>query len=169
MQEPGRYLGKYRGTVVNNADPERKGRLQVQVPDVLGDAPSTWAMPCLPVAGPQMGHVVIPVPGSGVWVEFEQGHPDYPIWVGCWFGSAGEVPSLALTGTPAAPNLLMQTVGQRSLLMSDTPGGMGISLIAPTGGRIEINDTGIRITNGAAEITLVGNRVSINGGALEVT
>ena len=46
-----RYLGKFRGRVVDNDDPLRIGRVTVEVPDVLGDEPSTWALPCLPFTG----------------------------------------------------------------------------------------------------------------------
>ena len=64
---PGRkYYGKYRGVVLNNVDPLLEGRLLVQVPDVAGLAPTTWAMPCVPIAGIQNGMVAIPIIGSGV-------------------------------------------------------------------------------------------------------
>lgn len=88
-----RFYGKFRGTVVNNVDPMQMGRLQVIVPDVGGLIPGTWAMPCFPIAGKQMGAYFIPQIGSGVWVEFEQGDSDYPIWTGCYYGSAAEVPA----------------------------------------------------------------------------
>ena len=91
-----KYYGKYRGMVLNNIDPMQIGRLQVQVPDVTGLAPATWAMPCTPLAGIQNGMFALPLIGSGVWVEFEQGDPEHPIWVGCFWGSAAEVPALAL-------------------------------------------------------------------------
>lgn len=119
------YFGKYRGTVLNNVDPEQRGRLQLQVPDVLGEMPSSWAMPCLPVAGPQNGLYVVPPIGAGVWVEFEHGDPDFPIWVGCWWGSAVELPPLALASPPALQNFVMQTVGQNTLMLSDVPGPTG--------------------------------------------
>ena len=89
-----KYYGKYRGLVINNVDPLQKARLLVQVPDVLGLAISSWAMPCMPIAGPQMGVYVVPIIGAGVWVEFEGGDPDYPIWTGGFWGSAAEVPAL---------------------------------------------------------------------------
>ena len=93
MSENGsrQYFGKYRGMVVSNVDPMQIGRLLVQVPDVLGPIPSSWAMPCLPFTGKQMGMWCLPQIGAGVWVEFEQGNPDYPIWSGCWYGIAAEV------------------------------------------------------------------------------
>ena len=64
--------------VLNNIDPMQMSRLQVQVPDVAGLLPATWAMPCVPVAGIQNGMVALPMIGSGVWVEFEQGDPRLP-------------------------------------------------------------------------------------------
>jgi len=170
MPDPTRYLGKYRGTVVNNTDPMRMGRLQAQVPDVLGDTPSSWAMPCLPVAGPQMGQYVVPPVGAGVWIEFEQGDQNYPVWTGCWFGSASEVPPLALGGRPDSPNILLQTTGQHTVLLSDVPGGPGITLRTASGAMLVINDSGILISNGqGASISLNGGTVTVNQGALVVT
>ncbi|MFF5077470.1 phage baseplate assembly protein V [Actinoplanes sp. NPDC000266] len=170
MAQPERYLGKFRGTVVNNVDPMRMGRVQVQVPDVLGVTASSWAMPCLPVAAPQMGVSVVPPVGAGVWVEFEQGDVSFPIWVGCWYGSAAEVPAAAQTGPPDRPNILVQTRGQQAVVLSDLPGNAGITLKAASGAAIVINESGISITNGqGASITLVGSTVTVNQGALTVT
>ncbi len=170
MPEATKYLGKYRGTVVSNVDPMQQGRITAMVPDVLGDTPCTWAMPCLPVAGQQMGVYVVPPVGAGVWIEFEQGDPSFPIWVGCWYGSTAEVPPQALAGPPGRPNILLQTQGQYSVLMSDLPGGPGITLRSPGGAMITINDTGILLSNGkGATIALTGNVVNINAGGLTVT
>ena len=93
---PNRHYGKYRGLVIENLDPEQLGRVLLQVPDVLGEIPSSWAMPCVPTAGIQAGCFMVPPIGSQVWVEFEQGDPDYPVWTGCFFGSVAEVPATAL-------------------------------------------------------------------------
>jgi len=166
-----RYYGKYRGVVLNNVDPMQQGRLQVQVPDVAGLAPASWAMPCVPIAGLQNGMVALPVIGSGVWVEFEQGNPDYPIWVGCFWGSAAEVPALARATPPATPAITFQTPLQNGLTISDLPGPTGgIMLKSATGATLIVNDTGIYIQNGrGAAITLVGPSVTINNGALMVT
>ena len=81
-----RFYGKYRGLVIANIDPEQIGRVMVQVPDVLGEIPSSWAMPCVPAAGIQAGCFIVPPIGSQVWIEFEQGDPDYPIWTGGFWG-----------------------------------------------------------------------------------
>ena len=121
MKEMNKYYGKYRGTVFNNIDPEQCGRIQAFIPDVLGIAPSSWAMPCFPIAGKQMGAYMIPQIGSGVWIEFEQGDPDFPIWAGCFYGIVAEVPPLALAGNPASPNIVLQTSLQNTLVISDLP------------------------------------------------
>ena len=170
MNDTQRYYGKYRGMVLNNVDPMQIGRLLVQVPDVTGLTPSSWAMPCFPFSGKQMGAYMIPQIGTGVWVEFEQGDPDHPIWSGCWFGSAAEVPALALAGNPASPNVVLQTSLQNSIIISDLPGPTGgIMLKSTTGATIIVNDTGIYIQNGkGASLVMVGPTVTINNGALTV-
>jgi uncharacterized protein involved in type VI secretion and phage assembly len=164
------HYGKYRGVVLNNVDPMQQGRLQVQVPDVTGLSPASWAMPCVPIAGIQTGMVALPIPGSGVWVEFEQGDPDHPIWTGCFWGSAAELPALALATPPAVPAITLQTPLQNGLTVSDLPGPSGgIMLKSATGAMLIVNDTGIYIQNGkGAMITLVGPSVTINNGALVV-
>jgi uncharacterized protein involved in type VI secretion and phage assembly len=171
MNRPGRkYRGKYRGVVLNNVDPKLEGRLQVQVPDVAGLAPTTWATPCVPLAGLQNGMVALPVIGSGVWVEFEQGSPKYPIWVGCFWGSAAEVPALSRLTPPLVPAITLQTPLQNGITISDLPGPTGgIMLKSMTGATLIVNDTGIYIQNGkGAFITLVGPVVTVNNGALTV-
>jgi uncharacterized protein involved in type VI secretion and phage assembly len=165
-----KYFGKYRGMVLNNVDPMQMGRLMVQVPDISGLIPSTWAMPCFPVTGKQMGTWWLPQIGAGVWVEFEQGDPDYPIWSGCWFGSAAEVPALALAAPPAIPNFVIQTQGQNTIMLSDLPGPTGGILLKTTAGAfISISTVGITISNGqGAMITMTGPAVNINAGALTI-
>ena len=168
-----KFYGKYRGTVVNNIDPLQIGRVQVSVPDV-SLIPGSWAMPCLPIAGKQEGIFMVPQIGAGVWVEFEQGNPDYPIWVGGFWGSLAEVPVLALAppAIPPGQNIVVQTTAQNAVVLSDsppTPVSGGIVLKSTTGAMIVVNDSGIYIQNGkGASITLIGPTVTVNMGALVV-
>jgi hypothetical protein len=169
-----RYYGKYRGLVAENIDPEQIGRVLVQVPDLKGEIPSSWAMPCVPAAGIQAGCFIVPPIGSQVWVEFEQGNPDYPIWTGGFWGLVADVPVFA-TAPPAIPpgqNIVLQTTGQNMMMVSDAPPSPatgGIVLKSVSGAMIVVNETGIYISNGrGAIITLVGTMVNINMGALTV-
>jgi hypothetical protein len=86
-----RFYGKYRGLVVINVDPLSQGRIKAMVPEVLGEVPSTWALPCSPYAGMGSGFFAIPPVGAAVWIEFEAGDTSRPIWTGGWW-TAAEVP-----------------------------------------------------------------------------
>jgi hypothetical protein len=166
----GRFYGKYRGMVVNNVDPMQQGRIQASVPAV-SQVLSTWALPCVPITGRQQGVFIVPQVGANVWIEYEAGDPQFPIWSGGFWGSAADVPVLALAGVPGNPNILLQTMLQNTLVLSDLPGPTGgIMLKSPTGASIIVNDTGIYITNGkGASIVMVGPTVTVNQGALVVT
>jgi hypothetical protein len=181
-----RYYGKYRGTVVTNVDPQQRGRIMAMVPDVQGLIPLSWALPCVPIAGKQEGTFMVPQVGASVWIEFEQGDPDYPIWVGGFWGSVAEVPQAALTPpmTPLGQNIVFQTSMQHLLSISDgtpvpmmapipaptTPGTGGIVLRSPSGAMVVVSDAGIFINNGkGASIELVGASVAVNKLALVVT
>ena len=75
------FFGMYRGVVVSAEDPLARGRVQVSVPAVLGDA-TAWAEACVPAVRRGRQLLAIPEPSSPVWVTFEAGNPAYPIWVG---------------------------------------------------------------------------------------
>jgi uncharacterized protein involved in type VI secretion and phage assembly len=174
MNENGNdFYGKYRGVVSNNQDPLRMGRIRARVPDVYGDLESGWAMPAVPFSGNGLGFFAVPAEGAGVWIEFECGDPDYPIWSGCWWGSAGELPPVLFAPPPPSgtdPKVLIKTKGGHSILLDDSPGGGGITLETSGGQKIVITSQGIEINNGqGASIKLSANKVSINGTALEVT
>lgn len=161
------YYGKYRGTVINNIDPEQRGRIMAMVPDVLGLTPSSWAMPCFPSAGKMEGMFVIPQIGAGVWIEFEQGDPDYPIWVGCWWGSRAEVPLTAQTIPPGMSLVIFETALKNGFVLSDTPipSIPPLPIGLPSGGIILRSGTSyIRIDS--TGISIYGPKVSINGNSV---
>ena len=166
-----RYQGLYRGTVRSNLDPDNLGRLILEVSDVLGKEPSSWAMPCVPFGGMRSGAYVVPAVGSGVWVAFEQGDPDRPVWVGGWWGSQGEIPGPVLQTPQPFQCYVVQTTGQNALVISDAPGPTGgITLKTAAGAMIAINETGITISNGqGATIVMNGPTVTINQDALAIT
>ena len=166
-----RYYGKYRGLVIDNIDPLQIGRVMAQVPDLLGETPSSWAMPCVPAAGIQAGCFIVPPIGSQVWIEFEQGDPDYPIWTGGFWGSAAEVPTLAVAGNPVSPSVILASGLLSSISISDVPGPTGgIMIKAISGAMILVNEIGITISNGqGASIVMTGPTVNVNNGALVVT
>lgn len=165
----GPFYGKFRGFVLSNVDPMQRGRLYVQVPDVTQIGPATWAEACFPGGGLQYGMIAIPMIGSGVWVEFEQGDIDYPIWTGSFLGNAGEFPALARMTPPAVPGASMTTPLQNGVVANDVPGPSGGIFLKGGLATISINDAGIIIQNGkGASIVLMNNQVIVNAGALLV-
>lgn len=179
MNDQERFYGKYKGTVINNVDPERRCRIQALVPDVLGLIPSSWAEPCLPWAGLQMGTYQVPPLNAGVWIEFQQGDPDYPIWVGCFWGGTSEVPGIGSGQTTSgAPVVVIQTLTQGALVLSDVPippmKGPGVMIVnGPSS--ITVDASGITITaptitlTATTAVNITGTTTNINGGALVVT
>lgn len=79
------YYGKYRAQVVDVNDPEKRGRIQVKCPRVLGDSKSAWCEPCVPIATDNYGDFCLPPVGEMIWVEFERGNPSKPIYTGGWY------------------------------------------------------------------------------------
>lgn len=66
-------LGTYRSVVVNNRDPQGGARVTLQIPQVLGDAVSNWAVPAVPTS-------IIPAPGDLLWVSFDGGDVNQPVY-----------------------------------------------------------------------------------------
>lgn len=187
MTTPGasnKFYGKYRATVFSNVDLEKRGRLQLIIPDVLGLVPSSWAEACTPLAGPTgppMGVYMVPPIGAGVWAEFEKGNPQDPIWSGCRWGAQSDIPLAALAGNPADPSIVLQSLLQQAVIVSDMPPSVpppvmppvpptgGVILKSTTGAAIVVNDAGVFISNGkGATISMIGPTITINNGALVI-
>ncbi len=161
------FWGKYRGVVTDIQDPMMTFRIKASVPDVYGDDDSGWAMPCAPFGGDSTGFFALPKVGGGVWIEFEHGDPDYPIWTGVWWGAASEVPTKLLA--PPYQKVMLMTSGGNSITLDDTPGIGGITLETSQGAKVSITGTGIEIDNGmGGAIKMTGPQISLNNGALDV-
>jgi hypothetical protein len=155
------YFGKHRGTV-HNIDPLMMGRVEVVVP-AFGPESTGWAMPCTPYAGNGVGFLAIPPNGAGVWVEFEGGDANYPIWSGCFWGMGEAAPQ------PAAPSVKILKTDSIMLKLDDTPGAGGFTLevnppAATTPLKIVCNAAGIEISNGVTRINLTPSNVSLING-----
>jgi uncharacterized protein involved in type VI secretion and phage assembly len=160
------YYGKYRGTVTNNYDTDGRGKIEVQVPSVNGLNP-VWARPSVPFAGPGVGFFAVPPNKANVWVEYEGGNPESPIWSGCFWGDTETGPVPASATQPQIFAIKTQTC---TLTLSDVQGSGGINIEFTGGMHIKISSDGIEITDGQnGTIQLQGPKVTVNNGALEVT
>lgn len=167
MEEMPRFFGKYRGKVVQNVDPQARGRVQVSVPAVLGDVALAWAEACVPYAGPGVGFFAVPPVGASVWVEFEQGNAQYPILAGATWAGLDKAP------LPALPQVKVWKTDSVTLTLSDLPGTGGLTLeigapAAPVPMKISCTTSGIELSIGTSSVKLTPVSVSVNNGALEV-
>lgn len=182
------FWGKYRARVDDNADPYKVGRLKLKIPDVMGSETSGWALPCFPFAASSttpsggMGLFLVPPKDAWVWVEFEQGNPERPIWTGCFFSDdptalAPVLASLApLVGVD--PNKQVLKAGSWVITIDGDTLSIEHLAVAVPRTRVKLDGTSVKITNEAvpgavapvcATIELSGNKTSVNGSALEVT
>lgn len=136
-----RYYGKYRGYVVDNQDDEQRGRLRLTVPEVLGDTVTGWALPCLPFGGlAEQGLFMIPEPDSAVWVEFEAGDLQRPIWTGVFFRQSSDVPSEAQKTEPTTR--MLKTPSGHILQFDDASGEERFRLYHPSAAEMSIDENG---------------------------
>lgn len=155
------FFGKYRGKVVDNIDPMNLGRLRVKVPAIYGDDDLNWAMPCSPFAGKNIGFFALPPVGSNVWVEFEAGNPDCPIWSGGFWGQ-DELPADPAT----EENKVFKTAGI-SMKLSDLKNGGGFILevgspSVSTPLKVELNSEGIKITDNTSSIKITSDGIELD-------
>lgn len=159
-----KVFGKYRGTVVDVDDPQRVGRIRVQVPTVLGEQVSPWAEPCTPYAGPGMGLYAVPPVGAAVWVEFEAGQISRPIWSGARWGS-GELPKDE-AGTEATPPLKVLR-SESGLLLAFDDDGHTATLSDANGSnllKISVDSGEIRVQS-AAKVIVEAPQIELVDGA----
>lgn len=190
-----KHYGKYRGKVLENADPFGIGRILAEVAAVSG-MDLNWCMPCTPYAGSDVGFYAIPPIGANVWIEFEGGDTNYPIWSGC-FWERGETPTAG--EIPANPEIKIFKTAFSTFIMNDTPeaGGItlechppavtvplsmvfdttGITILAPPASLTMITEEGITLTfppdvismtEETIEITVPPSVITMNSGAIDL-
>lgn len=194
---PKQYFGKYRGVVVDNLDPEKRGRIQVMIPSVSKEGRRSWALPCVPMAADKVGIYTIPPKNAQVWIDFEEGDPDRPVWSGCFWSilaAPGTLPETKIIKFGSAEIAITDLTGDNSLELTVGAEGVGSKLkltaegitlsygdteitLGPAGieirsgtSSIRVGEAEIELASANANISVIGaaNTVSVNKGALEV-
>lgn len=172
-------FGKHRGFVVDNEDPEHLGRLKLKVPAVLGDEVVTgWAYPCMPYAGyGNQGMLFIPEIDAGVWVEFEGGDIEFPVWTGCFWSKPDGESELPKSNDAegaeesdaqsSVTRKIIKTVKGHTIQIEDKDGEEMITIVQIAGDDkknvITMQNTGISVTD------FTGNKIEMTDSAFTVT
>jgi uncharacterized protein involved in type VI secretion and phage assembly len=154
-----KFWGKYRGQVVDNQDPLNLGRIQPLVPAIAAQ-PLNWAMPCTPYAGPQVGWYAIPPVDAQVWIEFEGGDPNYPIWSGCFWGGATQE-----EGPPpeaSGPDVKVLQMAKMVVIFNDESGKLTAKMETDSGPRsIVMSEKGIVLTSDKVTLTITQDKIEL--------
>lgn len=173
----GRWYGKYRAFVRDNRDPERLGRLRLEIPAVLGsgmDAWSEWASPCFLYGGnPDCGLYLLPEIGASVWCEFEAGDVQAPIWSGVWLAgeNPGEMPAEAAANPTTCK--VLKTAAGHTILLEDAVGQQKVLISDAAGQHLLLDVAGAKVTLvSVGEIVLEdgsGSRIVLSGGNIRIS
>lgn len=160
----GRLFGKFRGLVTDNQDPKDLARIRAKVREALGEVESGWALPVAPYAGDGEGLYNVPPVGAGVWIEFEAGDVERPIWSGAWWGD-DQLPKNE-SGTAAKPNLKIWRSGKgmmvaidddaETLTLSDSDGSNLLT--------IKVRDSQVRV-QATAKVVVEAPQIELVDGA----
>lgn len=169
-----KFYGKHRARVRDNLDPLGLGRLMPEVPSMPG-MQLNWAIPCVPYAGSQVGFYALPPIGANIWIEYEGGDLNYPIWTGCFWGE-GDLP------TGALPDKKFFKTESATLQLNDEPGLTELSIecnlnegrplsvrlnsegiiLEASGAKIFMTSEGIKLTVPDSEIALTPEMITLS-------
>lgn len=147
------FYGKYRAKVVETNDPEKRGRIRVMCPSVLHDCKSAWCEPCTPFGYDLGGFIAIPQVGETVWIEFEEGNANKPIYIGNWWSTC-KTP----LGTPYLKDKVVLKNGKSTLTLNkDTE-----MLLELGNAKVSMKDDVIKISLGTSDyIEIVKDNITI--------
>jgi uncharacterized protein involved in type VI secretion and phage assembly len=151
--------GKFRGKVVDNKDPLGRGRIRTHVAAV-SELELTWAEPCVPYAGPQVGWFFIPPVGANVWIEFEQGDPNYPIWTGCYWGGGGDPQKIPADAT--APDVQDLQTGKIKFILDEKQVRLTVQVETDNGTmKLVMDKSGILLAAAQTTVTITPDKIEL--------
>lgn len=161
------YYGVYRAEVLDNTDDSNRGIMRIRVPSIGdSDAVSRIAYPIAPLAGSGFGFKSLPTVGSFVYVRFENGKLDMPLWEGGMWARDGIPDELR---DPDQHGWF--TPKGHKILLDEKDGQETIRITHKVGAKIEIDKDGnIRVFNSDGKTLYIGlnaNEAAILGDTLK--
>lgn len=145
-----KYYSTYTAQVVDNNDPEDRGRVRVSLPDILdGKVLTEWVEPQLLTGGKDpnvtgtktdgsFGVFYPPKVGDYIWVEFRMGELRHPVYKSGGWWAEGEKPSDLDTDRKNA--IFISRFGHK-IIMDETEDAAKFTVEMESGSIIEIDDT----------------------------
>lgn len=194
LEALGRYYSQYPGFVTNTQDPEKRGRILVELPTLLGvgQVHPSWAEPHFnPIAGLNSGEFFPPYIGDRVDVFFEHGDLNHPRYKGGRW-EKGDLPTdfqgnygnirgwVFRNGTKI---LVDETVGSEKItvlhksgsVMTWNPDGSisikdasGGELLSLKSGSVTVNSGGTVKVNASGKCIITASEIDLNGTAGKV-
>jgi phage baseplate assembly protein gpV len=151
LEYHGLFYGLYKARVIDNQDPLGLGRLKIHCEQVHGTQyPDVWAQTFTPYAGDGFGLFAIPDKGELVWVAFDHGRAEYPIWLGGWYAYGEPTPDMVPTNVVLAVKEGLKLVINRQ--------DKSITILKDNQNSIVMDDNGITIiTDKDVAVTAQGN------------
>lgn len=160
--------GNFRAKVIDNNDTEKKGRIKVQVYPFFTDVEAAylpWAVPAMPLfcgAGNNSGFFSVPKIGSWVWVFFENGDYNQPVF---FAEAVTAVHGITVNAKTNYPNRTILKLNNIEVILDDTDGS--ITITSNQNITITANSNAVINTNGDTDITASGT-VSISGSQINL-
>lgn len=172
----GRYYGVYRGIVLDNVDPEKRGRCRVMVPAIghqneLDVPAGVYALPSMPglsvgESGQVHGTFMPPDPGDQVWVMFEKGQTTSPVYIGGWIhasasnGEAVRSDNGSLRGIRTKAGHYLVFDDATGVIRVEVGDGQGVA----TGTKMELREDLIEVTSTSGSVvTVSADTVTLEG------
>lgn len=151
-----KYYGLYQGVVTNIKDPEKRGRIKVKCPEVLGaETESAWCDPLVPIAYDNGGDFCLPAKNEMVWLQFIAGDANKPVYLGGWWQE--KMTPLGNTYTKLDNTRIISykdfsiVIHKNEVTISNNKGS----------NKIKMSDSGILIESGK-DITIKGKIINLN-------
>ena len=145
------FSGLFRGTVINNRDPKKQRRLQLELSTSVGHF-TDW------VESMEPANISTEVPeiGQGVWVLFRAADHEYPVWFGSFGKHKGASKRLYIKALPDSVVISTLTTYVKTVKQADgtTEIDLMSTLIAMANA---LKDHETRITSLESQLTTVKN------------
>lgn len=154
MKGSQQFVGVYRATVVNNRDPKKQRRLQVELSTSVGHF-TDWVWPMEPA------NITTEVPeiGQGVWVHFQAGDHEYPAWFGAFGKHKGKSKRIYVKALPDSVSISSLTSYVKTIKQADGTTEIDLmSTVIAMANKLKDHET--RITSLESQLTTLHNTLA---------